>query len=290
MSLPFRKRILSVYRGDTADVVPCMLDLSHWFYHRTGRPWDLSQAYVEPERELIHYHRKTDVGFYLPNLAAFWSVVYPPDVKATVQRSRSDPPEITWRLETPLGTIERVRRWEETNYAWGIRRWGIETDQDLRVLAYALGERRYEPHWDRYRAWMDEVGDLGVVYVGPGYSAMGLLLNAWMGIERTLFATGDRPAELRGTIRQQDRYPVSLFEGALYTRVQRRRAGADGLEAGQVLCGNVGIEHHLHPRRGHTADLGAKAQQVIVPAGHGKALQQNDALARQQWRQGGVKP
>ena len=48
--MTLRERILAVYRGETPDVVPYMLDLSHWFYHRHRLPWDLSQAYVEPER------------------------------------------------------------------------------------------------------------------------------------------------------------------------------------------------------------------------------------------------
>ena len=46
-----RERILAVYRGETPDRVPCMLDLSHWFYHRRKKPWDLSVTYVQPECE-----------------------------------------------------------------------------------------------------------------------------------------------------------------------------------------------------------------------------------------------
>ena len=62
------ERILAVYREQVPDVVPYMLDLSHWLYHWRQLPWDISVSYVYPERELIDYHRKTDVGFYMPNL------------------------------------------------------------------------------------------------------------------------------------------------------------------------------------------------------------------------------
>ena len=34
MTMTLRERILAVYRGETPDVVPYMLDLSHWFYHK----------------------------------------------------------------------------------------------------------------------------------------------------------------------------------------------------------------------------------------------------------------
>ena len=53
MSMTQRERILAVYRGRTPDVVPFMLDLSHWFYHKNRKPWDLSRPYERPEDDLI---------------------------------------------------------------------------------------------------------------------------------------------------------------------------------------------------------------------------------------------
>ena len=188
MPMTLRERILAVYGGETPDVVPYMLDLSHWFYHKHRLPWDLSQAYEEPERELIDYHKRMGVGFYLPNLGAFFDTQYPDDVRTTVTKS-PDGREITWQHETPLGAIRRTRRWEDQTYAWGIPAWAIQTEQDLRVLGYALGGRTFTPRWDRYQAWVDYVGDAGVVYLVFAYSGMGFLLNYWLGIERTVYAT-----------------------------------------------------------------------------------------------------
>ena len=72
-----RERLLSVYRGQTPDVVPFMLDLSHWFYHRHHLPWDLSRAFETPETDLIAYHRQVGAGYYMPNLGAFFSATFP---------------------------------------------------------------------------------------------------------------------------------------------------------------------------------------------------------------------
>jgi hypothetical protein len=189
-----RERILAVYQGDTPDRVPFMLDLSHWFYHRHHKPWDLSQAYDTPEYDLIDEHRRLGVGFYMPNLGSFYSVGYGEDVQTeTVKVDRDGRPEIIWRYHTPEGTIERRRIWEEVTYAWGVSHWGVETEQDLRVLGSALASRQYAPCWDRYQAWVDRVGDNGVLYIGNGYSAMGQLLNYWMGIEQTMYAVADWP-------------------------------------------------------------------------------------------------
>lgn len=187
-----KERIEAVYRGETPDQVPFMLDLSHWFYHKHNFPWDLSKSYDKPEYDLIDYHKKKDVGFYLPNLGLFFEVTYPDDVKARVSKSE-DNKIITWELETPVGKIKRTRIWEEDSYSWGIKDWGVKTEDDLRVLGYALANRKFKFLPEKYQAWVDYIGNQGVCYVGSGYSGIGQLLGYWMGIEGTTFATVDWP-------------------------------------------------------------------------------------------------
>lgn len=190
--MTLRERILTVYRGGTPDVVPYMLDLSHWFYHRNRLRWDLSEAYTEPERALIEYHKRVGAGFYVPNLAYLYDVRYPPDTRVSVSKGDKGR-AITWRIETPLGSIERTRVWEDATYAWAIPGWGVKTEQDLRVLGHAMGGRTFSPRWDRFEAWDECVGDFGVIYLPLGYSGMGYLLNYWMGIEAAMYAVVDWP-------------------------------------------------------------------------------------------------
>ena len=213
MSMSLRERILCVYRGETPDVVPYMLDLSHWFYHKNAMPWDLSQAYTKPEYELIDYHKKAGAGFYMPNLGSFYSASYGDDVVSEVSKDlRNGVPEIIWRLTTPLGSIERIRVWEECSYSWAIHEWGVKTKQDLRVLAYALGSRTYTPLWDRYRAWVDYVGENGVVYLGTGYSGVGYLLSYWMGITGTMYAMSDWPTLMHEVIDEINDNSLKLID------------------------------------------------------------------------------
>ena len=188
--MTLRERILSVYRRETPDVVPFMLDLSHWFYQKHGLPWDLSKVYMEPERELIDYHRSAGAGFYIANGACFYECQCRKDVKAGVAKS-SDGGEIAWTYQTPVGTITRRRRWSEETYSWAISQWGVKTERDLETLGNALSGLEFAPRWDLYQAWVDYVGDLGVVYVSPGYSAVGQLMNYWLGIEGTIYASVD---------------------------------------------------------------------------------------------------
>jgi len=208
-----RDRILAVYRGDTPDVVPYMLDLSHWFYHKHRLPWDLSQAYEQPETDLINFHRQAGVGFYLPNLGSFFSVAFPPDVQVEVSKQEmGGVPEIIWRIRTPTGEIERRRRWEEQTYAWGITRWGIRNEQDLRVFGEAMSRRSFSPKWTTNQAWVDAVGGNGVVYLPVGYSAMGHLLHYWMGVEGVAYALVDYPQTLREVVDAVNANNLQLIE------------------------------------------------------------------------------
>lgn len=197
-----RERLLSVYRGKTPDRVPFFLDLSHWFYHRHKFPFDLSQQPAEPDLPLIEYHKKVDAGFYIPNLALFYDTCYPPDVVSTATKKMGPSGlEIIWRIDTPVGMIERRRRWEKKSYSWNISKWGVTTEQDLRVLKYALSRAEWIPAFDRFQRWTEAVGDCGVPYMPVGYSAMGHLLSLWMGIENTIYATVDMPNVMDETVK-----------------------------------------------------------------------------------------
>jgi hypothetical protein len=209
--MTFKQRIESVYRGEIPDVIPFMLDLSHWYYHREGLPWDLSQSYEEPEYDLIEVHRRHGAGFYMPNLGHFYDVTYPDNVRADVRKSR-DGRKITWSLETPLGKIERTRIWEKTSYSWGIRDWGISSEEQLKIFSSALANRTYHFRPEKYQAWVNAIGDTGVCYVSAGYSAMGQLLNLWMGIEGTVYATIDWRETIREVVEEVNQNDLELID------------------------------------------------------------------------------
>lgn len=198
-----RERLLAVYRGEIPDRVPFFLDLFHWYYQKNHLPFDLSKSNLEVDWGLIAYHKKVGAGYFIPNLNAYYDVTFSPEVVvATSKEITPEGPEITWRIATPMGVIERKRKWEEMSYSWNVSKWGISTVQDLRVLGYAYSHCQYNPAWERYTPWVDALDGLGLVYMPIGYSAMGYLLAYWMGIEKTMYATVDMPDVLQDVVDQ----------------------------------------------------------------------------------------
>lgn len=187
-----RERILAVYNGQKPDRVPYMLDLSHYYLHRFQLPWDLCNGYPEPDKGLMDFTRKMGAAFYCPQQTYFWKTEFANDVKSSaVTNVVNGVPEIVWRFDTPIGSIERIRVWEPGSYSWAIKKWGVTTEKDLEVLAYAMSSRRYTAIPQNYEDWANYIGEDGLVYLNSGYSAMGYLLNYWMGVENTVYATYD---------------------------------------------------------------------------------------------------
>ena len=189
MPMTIRERMKAVYVGKQPDQVPYILDLSHYYYDKYKKPWLLLNSYVEPEREMIDFHRQHGAGFFVPNQMKLYDLHYDDGVKsdAWIEKVNGNP-ETHWRFETPLGAIERIRVWSEQSYSWPIKKYGVETEEDIRILAYAMGARRFTPAPGLYSAWEDYVGDDGMTYLSLGLSAMGYLMHYWMGLENTVFA------------------------------------------------------------------------------------------------------
>ncbi|MGC9066617.1 MAG: uroporphyrinogen decarboxylase family protein [Candidatus Ratteibacteria bacterium] len=211
--MDIRERILSVFAGEKPDCVPFILDMSHWYYHRYNLPWDLTMPYDSPDEGLIDIHKKFNVGFYIPILSIGWKVQYTNDVEYRVWKEKYDNSiSIIWEYHTPYGVIRRRRAWEQKSYSWPIKEWGIKSRSDIKILQYALVHRKFYPDFDSYMKWKTAVGRFGIVYMPFGYSAMGQLLNAWMGVAETIYATYDMKQDIEEFVSQVNENNLKLVD------------------------------------------------------------------------------
>ena len=209
-----RERILKVFQGEVPDRVPYMLDLSHYYYHKFQKRWELFGDYSIPEYEMIDYNRSKKAGFYIPNQASFFKVACDDTVQYHVwKETHGGMPEIHWKYETPYGTVERVRVWEPVSYSWAPTVREVNTEDEIRVLAYALSHQKYMGPTGNYEKWVDYVGDDGVVYCPMSYSAMGEFLGYWMGIENTIYNTADYPDTMHEAVDAINSSKLDIIRG-----------------------------------------------------------------------------
>jgi len=197
MAMTLRGRALAVYRGETPDVVPWFADLSHWHNATRGIQW-VPFGNAARDITMIDLHREVHAGVYL-NMGQFFDIVYDDNVRET-RELLPDGVTTSWRLETPLGEIEERRHFEEVSYSYNITKRAVVTMQDVQVYRYAMTHRRYIPRFERYAAWSDLCGDLGLPYATFGYSGLGFLISRFMGIERTVYALSDQPTVMKEVI------------------------------------------------------------------------------------------
>lgn len=208
-----RERILAVYNGKKPDRVPYMLDLSHYYLHKFQLPWDLGTGAPKVDTGLMDFTKKMGAAFYCPQMAHFWDVEYANDVKSSSStRVVNGVPEISWRFDTPIGSIERIRVWEPGSYSWAIKKWGVTDEKDLEVLAYAMASRRYTPKPQNYEDWANYIGEDGLVYMNTAYSAIGYLMNYWMGVENTIYASYDFEDELEECVTKINNNILEMVE------------------------------------------------------------------------------
>ena len=192
MAMTERERLLTVLSGKKPDRIPYAMDMSHYYLHRFQLPWDLCNGYAEPDKQMIDFHRSLGVGFYLANQAIFSKIEYTNGVKAGVYTDTCGGlPQIHWYYDTPLGAIERIRIWNPGSYSWAVKQWGVKTEKDLEIYGYAMSSRRYTAIPENFDAWVDYIGEDGLLRMDGVGSSIGHLLNHWMGVENTIYACYD---------------------------------------------------------------------------------------------------
>jgi len=188
-----RERIQAVYQGRTPDQVPLLLDLSHWYKKNHQVFFDLT-GFTGVESQLLALHQRCGAAIYCETGSHF--DVYYEDDSVQSQAWTDDQGVFHTRFSTPLGTIDEERVFNPASYSYPVRKWLVRDLSDLRVLQYALQRRRVRPRFDRYRAWAEAAGDLGFIYTFLSYSGLGYLISRYMGVENTILAIYDYPAEV----------------------------------------------------------------------------------------------
>ncbi|MCK5739397.1 hypothetical protein KAH55_09450 [bacterium] len=203
------ERVKAVYEGKTPDQVPLLLDLSHWYKKNYNVFFDLT-GFTKVEQQLVDLHKKCGAVLYIETGSPF-EIYYEDD---TVQSSAwtDEKGVFHTKISTPLGTISEERVFSPESYSYHIKKWLVQDIKDLAVLEYALKRRKCRPRFDRYHSWAAAAGDLGFIYAFLSYSGLGFLISRYMGVERTVMAMYDYPAEFQRFVRSVNETNLKILD------------------------------------------------------------------------------
>lgn len=197
--MTLRERLLAVYTGKQPDAVPALADLSYWHAGNGGGkfiPGKTDGANRDKVEALLALHRRTGAAIHL-NLGTFYQESYDNDVKVT---SGIRGEEYFQRYETPVGTIEEIRRWEPITFSWPIEHHMVQGLEDLKVIRYVFERIHYSANWNLFNEVDAQVGDWGLPLVQVPYTGLGFLMSRYAGVEPTVMFSVDEPAEFEETL------------------------------------------------------------------------------------------
>ncbi len=187
------ERVQAVYRGQTPDRVPLMLDLSHWYKKNMNVPFNLS-GFTEVEQGLVDLHKRVGAVAYC-EMGGFYSLYsQSPEVKL---ESHTENGVFSTSIVTPLGSLHEERVFNADSYSYGIRKHLLESTADFAIVEYMMDRLQCRPKWELFHAWQKALGELAFPYAQLPYSGSGYLISRNMGVEKTVFATLDEPDKVQ---------------------------------------------------------------------------------------------
>lgn len=192
-----RERVLSVYAGQKPDQVPLLLDLSHWYKANYNIPFDLT-GFKGVDKKLVELHTELNAISYV-EMGSFYDLYFD-NTEITDQAWTGVDGVYHRKIKTPKGILKEERVFAKDSYSYNIRKHLLEKVEDFDVICHIMEHYKVTPRWDRYQAWRDAFGDLGVIYCPLPYSGLGYLISRNFGVENTCMAMFDFPQETKKLI------------------------------------------------------------------------------------------
>lgn len=93
---------------------------------------------------------------------------------------------------TPIGNVYKISQ-KGAGGSWAPIEHYIKKRDDFRVAEFIIGDRRFEPDYDGFRACQARVGDSGIVLAGAASSPLLDIQLDWIGQEEFCYQMADNP-------------------------------------------------------------------------------------------------
>ena len=188
-----KERARAVYEGRTPDQVPLFLDISHWYKMNHKVPFDLT-GLKSVDETLVGLHRELDAIAYV-EMGGFYDLYF--DEPGITDTAWTEDGVYCREIRTPVGVLREERVFSPQSYSYNIQRRLLQSVEDFEIVEYVMERYRVRPRYDKYEAWEKAHGERAFIYGSMPYSGLGYLISRNFGVEKTVYATVDAPAETR---------------------------------------------------------------------------------------------
>jgi uroporphyrinogen-III decarboxylase len=108
--------------------------------------------------------------------------------------------------------VEERRVFNETSYSYAIEEYLLQRVEDFPVVIEAMESAYAEPRWERYHAWDQALGRYAYIYAQLPYSGLGYLISRNFGVEQTVYAFYDHPAETKALVDAVNQCNLRILE------------------------------------------------------------------------------
>jgi len=188
-----RERLMAVVKGELVDRMPWVARMEIWYHAclNTGSlPWEFEGC------SLYDIHRR--IGMGILGRYPLFQERYDDTVKVTTEKNGN---AIVTTYETPLGTVGTkdflAPRLKEMGVESPLRKeFMLKEELDYDIVSHLLEHTIYEPDYEGYLAYDNEIGEQGVTMAYVSRSPLQRLLIEIMGYERTYFEMQDNPVKV----------------------------------------------------------------------------------------------
>ena len=188
--MTLREQLEAILAGHTPDQIPAICRLDKWYRAAratNGLPPELAGFSLEQV--------ETHLGFGRPARdARIFKTILEPPVERIDSRIGDD---LLTEWQTPRGTLRFVRRYgpgeEEAGLAPTVVEHPIRSIDDYAAFIEVFKHTHFEPDFDAYRAYDEQVGPNGLPMVNLGAIPFHEMLIRWTGYERGYLDLADRP-------------------------------------------------------------------------------------------------
>ena len=203
-----RERAAAVFEGKEPDQVPLLLDLSHWYKKNNNISFDLT-GLKSVDTGLVDLHKEIGAVSYV-EMGSFYDRIAT-DSEISSEAFTKDG-VFTTRIITPQGSIHEERVFNPASYSYAIRKHLLDTVDDFRIVRLYMDSLDCVPHWERYTAWEEALGELFFAYCSLPYSGLGYLISRNYGVENTIYSIFDHPEEVNLLVDSVNRSNLRLLD------------------------------------------------------------------------------